>query len=931
MTATKQWDGPCQLRIRPEPRSHYARQPMGVRGPEAVADATISARQLALAGIEVRATQADAGGGGGKTAHEPAGSPKGGQFTHRPGSGGSKATHRPKKAAAPQNVPQAPATPRLVREGDSGEDVRYAQYAMSLLGFNVAQDGRFGPETATAVKQMQQRLGMKHPNGHITPALLHKMQDAVRLSPCVGGQRDLAFEAQWEQRDDDDLDETAEAVLDAIDEFERSTGAEWDERAAHDVSKELRIPGGKGGGRWTKNPVTSAIAHALEEWAKGNGPDDPFTFDGKPIDREPLRKAAVARGISLKRGASREDIVSALKDDLKVKVADAKAAKSPDAGKPVRFTLKGGADPKLAREIEVENRVRAAYRTLDAEADPANRGHVGLNTLRDAVQGVPRGEIDDAIRRMTTGRDASGSVKTIDFGGNSHQFLTIADPSPRPLPDAKLRNLDVGVFHENGKLALWEVSDSGERRKRVALVDDLAGLESWANEHGESELAGWARKERGGAEVPKAPAKKAAPRTPLAPGGADDLAEEFYRNPKYTEQQILDRLSGLNLAELKKVARATNVALPRELVKTEAGPVFLPLKKISADELRQHIASTIARDRKLLGVRVPNDAPDVPVAKAVSAVKAVAPDVNALRTLDTEARRDALDLRKVDELKALLREQGLPVSGKKRDLVDRLVGHLDGDGTAAAANVRPSGLPTDRKLVSGDFDDLAGRLIGKNEQQILDLLADLNASELARLALKYEGARKARSTLGTARGAKSGLRFPDDVTSADARRLWLAQKLVSDRKIHGAWRSQEPDEDGIERAEETDLDETDAEEDDDDEPTLDQIRAMAGLNSEARARELALLGVTRALGHDVTPGHDELHHYWTRGEGLAKWAESPKPWTTLVAHLTKYVGPEKAKIFASRWFIEVFHYAAGSDLNRVTHGKPPRGHRVGPG
>jgi len=87
----------------------------------------------------------------------------------------------------------------------------------------------------------------------------------------------------------------------------------------------------------------------------------------------------------------------------------------------------------------------------------------------------------------------------------------------------------------------------------------------------------------------------------------------------------------------------------------------------------------------------------------------------------------------------------------------------------------------------------------------------------------------------------------------------------------------------------------------------------------------------RAAGADVTPGHDELHHYWTRGEGLAKWAGSPRPWTTLVAHLTKHVGPEKAKVFASRWFIEVFGYAAGSDKNRVAHGKPPRGHRVGPG
>jgi len=89
-------------------------------------------------------------------------------------------------------------------------------------------------------------------------------------------------------------------------------------------------------------------------------------------------------------------------------------------------------------------------------------------------------------------------------------------------------------------------------------------------------------------------------------------------------------------------------------------------------------------------------------------------------------------------------------------------------------------------------------------------------------------------------------------------------------------------------------------------------------------------GVTEAAGHDVTPGHDELHHYWLT-EGLPRWAESPKPWTTLVALLTPHVGPVKARVFASRWFIEHFHYAAGSDLNRVAHGQLPRGERIGPG
>lgn len=89
--------------------------------------------------------------------------------------------------------------------------------------------------------------------------------------------------------------------------------------------------------------------------------------------------------------------------------------------------------------------------------------------------------------------------------------------------------------------------------------------------------------------------------------------------------------------------------------------------------------------------------------------------------------------------------------------------------------------------------------------------------------------------------------------------------------------------------------------------------------------------LARAAGADITPGHDQLHHYWTVGKGKAKWVESPTPWRTLVAHLTKYVGLLKAKVFASRWYIEVFGYSAGSDKARVAHGKPPRGHRVGPG
>lgn len=121
--------------------------------------------------------------------------------------------------------------------------------------------------------------------------------------------------------------------------------------------------------------------------------------------------------------------------------------------------------------------------------------------------------------------------------------------------------------------------------------------------------------------------------------------------------------------------------------------------------------------------------------------------------------------------------------------------------------------------------------------------------------------------------------------------------------------------------------------------TADQVPAPDGMPpaptptgpSPTPVQDYGAESVAAALGHDTTPGHDELHHYWVAGDGLAKWRESPKPWTTLVALLTPHVGPEKAKVYASRWFIEVFGYAAGSDKNRVAHGHPPRGHLVGPG
>lgn len=104
------------------------------------------------------------------------------------------------------------------------------------------------------------------------------------------------------------------------------------------------------------------------------------------------------------------------------------------------------------------------------------------------------------------------------------------------------------------------------------------------------------------------------------------------------------------------------------------------------------------------------------------------------------------------------------------------------------------------------------------------------------------------------------------------------------------------------------------------------------VTSEDIRRKARLALITRAAGADVMPGHDQLHHYWTRGNGLGLWFDSPKPWTTLVAHLTKYVGPERAKVFASKWVHEVTGMWTGEDRYRLLHGGKTRGKNpLGPG
>jgi hypothetical protein len=166
-----------------------------------------------------------------------------------------------------------------------------------------------------------------------------------------------------------------------------------------------------------------------------------------------------------------------------------------------------------------------------------------------------------------------------------------------------------------------DATDIDQMTKDELLADPRAegASKSWTKDRIKAHMRGETPAPAKRASAKKAAPAKAAPkprRVPLAKGEEDDIAEEFFRQ-RPTEEQILARLDGLNLAELKRVARATRVKAPVEFHKTTTGLTIQEPKKLSADELRQHIASTIVGDRRQLGTTPPPRAPivDTPAAQ----------------------------------------------------------------------------------------------------------------------------------------------------------------------------------------------------------------------------------------------------------------------------------------------------------------------------
>lgn len=65
----------------------------------------------------------------------------------------------------------------------------------------------------------------------------------------------------------------------------------------------------------------------------------------------------------------------------------------------------------------------------------------------------------------------------------------------------------------------------------------------------------------------------------------------------------------------------------------------------------------------------------------------------------------------------------------------------------------------------------------------------------------------------------------------------------------------------------------------------------------------------------------ELNRYWTAGPGLAKWATSPHPWTTLRNLLLKYIPKNQADGLASEYFHKTFGIWPGERKGKNPSGR----------
>jgi SAP domain len=345
---------------------------------------------------------------------------------------------------------------------------------------------------------------------------------------------------------------------------------------------------------------------------------------------------------------------------------------------PVRKTVPAKVAKKAAkREADAEDALDHADGLWVAPRHPAlntpyaagkelDRSH-NQDQADDALEGLTLAELREVAQDKgvnTTGRTAEQVRREIVNGltPKRRDWPPTWERDPGAV-DRALRGLakvdwsaseGLPVDPGRGVLDHLTLREHKELARRIGLPDALKSKAEW----GDAIQAVFAARAT-------SPTKKAVPKAPTRTAAevVADLEGLYGFDPgtkvgtKADAHAILDGLDKPRLVEVAK-----HLAIPNAT-------------RMSAAALRDEIVqATIGKRRDSIAIRGFTGARPGMVGGEL--VPEPAPGTADLASLSTEARRDALDLRKVDELKALLRERGLPVTGRKRDLVDRLVEHM---------------------------------------------------------------------------------------------------------------------------------------------------------------------------------------------------------------------------------------------------------------
>lgn len=545
-------------------------------------------------------------------------------------------------------------------------------------------------------------------------------------------------EAVAAQEDEAAID--ADAMVAAIDAF-RGGGAQPVAAAAGPNFNRLHPRGAKGRFRDT----FSRILDGLTKWAAAGGEGDPF--DG--FEREPLRRVAVARGITLRRGASRDDVADALLGHLR----EALAGKpddddEPEAKPPAKKAVKKAAPRKRtpakaepghgedheaalpARPLSPEAseivgdyhegwsaNVNSALRTGEGDVPPGDARAARIARGMDEImagQSLPRDiEVErgipvSALTRLLGGEPTVGSTYT------DHGFVsTTTTGRPRLSVDEESAVLRIRVPKGTSALSTHRTGERGELDPGEVVLDRgltyrVTGVEVRdGRQHVEVEV------------VPDGPpAKKAAP-------------EE--RQPRMSDAEVQQIINSTLTDEGKRRILTSNGVPQSEWPEAlRPQPVKAAPKPTAAEKLAAGY-------------------PDVPPGVDV--------DEDEWAAMSYSERVDAIVSARPDP------EQ----SARDRQA----------DTPAKKATARPSGLPENPTLT--DYEDLADRLSrvpgrkrAEREEQILAQIEDLSAGELTKLAGRFGGG------YNTQAGKTVKMRFPEGL-SIDERRRWLAHEVSADQ------------------------------------------------------------------------------------------------------------------------------------------------------